>query len=435
MSALLDQATALEVTRARWDVRDLVHSRRALVWAFIAIHLAFLAALTPTIFTGNVLGDLPLYRDWAISGIDASQWPGIAFPWVYPVGALAPITIAEIAGPVFYQFVWFAMTAVLNAASVYFLLRAAPAGRNRYVGAWWWMLFLLILSPVALLRLEGIAAPLVIIGLSVLARRPFVASIILTAATWIKVWPVAILLAILATGRRWFTIVAGGALVTAVIVVTVYALGGIQYIASFVALQSDRGLQLEAPISTAWVWMSDLGIGRAFIWQDLIINTEQVSGPGDQVAAAIMDPAMLLAVCSIVALIVWARHRGVAATQLVLFGSLALVTALVVFNKVGSPQYTLWIAPIVAVGVCTSWAAWRTPAILMLAIGFITTLIFPVLYMPLENGNLAAAALLTARNLLLVVLLIWAVRELFHLARSARAPAQDPLRRELTPSP
>lgn len=420
MNPIVDDATLLPTPSRTEQAKELFQSRRALILTFIGIHVVFLAFLAPAMVVGDALGDLPLYRQWVIGGIEVNEWPALNYGWVYPAGALIPIVAATMAGPASFQLLWFIMTAGLNAVSVYYLVQAAPAGRRRYAGAWWWMLVLVVMSPVALLRLEGIAAPLAIIGLALLARRPFLASIVLSAATWIKVWPAAILLAIVATGRRWFTVVLGAITVTAGIVITVSALGGFQYLASFITMQSDRTLQVEAPISTAWVWMSDLHIGNAYVWQDKTLSTEEVTGPGANIAALVMTPLMLLAVATIFVLIVAARRRGVAPSQLTVNGSLALVTALVVFNKVGSPQYILWVAPIVAFGCATSARAWRTPAILTLVIAALTSLIFPVFYMPLLDGDVSAAALLTTRNALLIVLLGWSMQKLALLATAPR---------------
>ncbi|MFO7690203.1 MAG: hypothetical protein R6W83_06565 [Cryobacterium sp.] len=122
-------------------------------------------------------------------------------------------------------------------------------------------------------------------------------------------------------------------------------------------------------------------------------------------------------------LMLLALHRGGNPTELLFSGSLALVSAFVVFNKVGSPQYMLWIVPVVVVGITHGWARWRTPAYLMLVISVLTTLVFPVFYLPLVAGNLPALLLLTARNALLVVLFGGALLHLIALARR-HAPAR-----------
>ncbi|GAB3127115.1 glycosyltransferase 87 family protein [Glaciibacter psychrotolerans] len=421
MSSLLDQIDSqvsqlLTRRRRRW-----LSQPRTLCGGFLTLYAIFFVALLPTIIRGEVLGDLPLYRIWAENGLQGGVWPGISMPWVYPIGALVPITLAGLAGPAFYQLLWFLLTMVLNAGALAVL---TDFGRNRraYSAAWWWLLISLVLSPVALLRLEGLTAPLVIAGLVLLARRPVVASALLTVATWIKVWPVAVLLAIIAAGRHRMRVIVTASVVTAAVATTVWALGGLATLTSFVTMQSDRALQLEAPISTPWVWLAAVGHPGSFIYENVTLATREVAGPGATAAAAAMTPLMLLAVVGIFTLILRAKRRSRDVTQLMLVGALALSTALVVFNKVGSPQYMLWIAPIVAVGIANDGQRWRVPAYLMLGIGLLTTLVFPVSYQPLIAGDPAAVLLLTLRNALVVLMLLWSSRSLW-LLENVSVPA------------
>jgi Glycosyltransferase family 87 len=405
---LLERRLSTPLTPAR---RIWLHKPRTLWVGFVSLHLVFLLALLPAILTGSVLGDLPLYRTWATLGLDFGYWQGIDTEWVYPIGALAPIAVAGVGGPHLYQFLWFLMTAALNAFAVGIL---TDWGRRAagYGAAWWWLLLSFVLSPVGLLRLEGLTAPLVIAGLVLLAKRPIVASALLTVATWVKVWPAAVLLAVMGASRRRVTVVLTGVAITAAVIASVWAAGGLPFIAGFVTMQSDRGLQLEAPATTPWVWLAALGEPHTLIYQNDSIATREVIGPGTELVAAAMTPLMFTAVAVIFVLILVARQRTTDAGQLLLIGSLALVGAFVVFNKVGSPQYMLWIAPVIAVGVARSWRAWRVPAVLMLVISVLTTLVFPIFYLPLVDGDPLALALLTLRNGLLVVLLGWAVARL-----------------------
>ncbi|WP_426518922.1 glycosyltransferase 87 family protein [Diaminobutyricibacter sp. McL0618] len=392
--------------------------RRNVLSAFVGLHAIFLVALGPTILTGSVLGDLPLYRTWAIDALNYGQWPGISESWVYPVGALAPILAAAIAGPLFFQLIWFVIITALNGWSVLVLIRGESSAGYR--AAWWWMLFLLLMSPVALLRLEGLTAPLVVVGLIWLARRPLIAGVLLALAAWIKVWPAAVVLAATIGHRRRWPMLAAAAGVTAGIVATVAALGGLRFVAGFVTTQAQRGLQLEAPVTTPWLWMADLGAPNTYVWQNNLLSTEEVSGPGDSVAVTVMGFAMPIALALILVLMLWVHRTVGAHPGLALLGSLALVTALVAFNKVGSPQYILWIGPVVAVGVMADPPGWRVPSRLLLAIAGLTTLIFPILYMPLVGGDMAAATVLTVRNALLLVLLGWAIAGLIALRKSQR---------------
>ncbi|MBC7723486.1 MAG: DUF2029 domain-containing protein [Burkholderiaceae bacterium] len=403
--------------------RVLLRTPRTLWTAFIALHVLFLLALLPTILGGEVLGDLPLYRIWADAGLTHNFWQGIDKEWVYPIGALAPITIAGLAGPALYQLCWFLMTATLNGLAVGVLTRWGRDVRG-FSAAWVWLLLTFLLSPVGLLRLEGITAPLVVMALALIARRPVVAGALLAAATWIKVWPAAVLLAVLIASLRRISVLVTGIAVTAGVVSFTMIAGGAKFLTGFITMQSDRALQLEAPVTTPWVWLAALHKFNTQVYQNFAIETREVSGPGAGLVASLMTPVMFTAIAAIAVLILIALRRGAGAADLLLIGALALVSAFIVFNKVGSPQYMLWLVPIVVVGVTQSWQRWRVPAYLLVAISGLTTLVFPVYYLPLVDGDLFAVSLLTARNLLLGVLLLWAVAAVL---RAARRPVRDPV--------
>jgi len=425
MSQLVDRVDNRVARFLTPQRRLFLQRRRTLIWAFVVLHIVFFIALAPMMLTGQVLGDLPLYRQWAEMGFNHGFWQGIDSEWVYPIGAMGPIALADVGGPYLYQFMWFLMTVLLNAAAVATLTNF---GRriSGYKAAWWFLAASFLLSPVGLLRLEGLTAPLVIMGLVLLSRRPIVAGVLLTVATWIKVWPAAVVLAIVVASRRRVTMIATGAAVTALIAASVWALGGAQYLTGFITMQSDRALQLEAPVSTPWVWLAMLGQPQTSIYQNYAIATREIRGPGAEAAAAAMTPLMFAAIALIFVLMLIARRRGHDPAQLLLIGALALVTAFVVFNKVGSPQYMLWIAPVVAAGIVHGWYRWRVPAYLMLVIAGLTTLVFPVFYLPLIAGDPFSLVLLTLRNGLLVVLLGWAVLNLIRMVRTPGAHA--PLR-------
>lgn len=378
-------------------------------------------ALLPTILRGGALGDLALYRTWAETGLHFGVWHGIQEPWVYPIVALVPIVAAALGGPVLYQLHWFLMTTVLNALAVIVL---TDSGRKKsgYPAAWWWLLASFILSPVGLLRLEGIVAPLVIVALVLLQRRPAVAGVLLAVATWIKVWPIAIVLAIVGGARRRSAVISTFMGVSLGIAVVVVLLGGGAHLLSFAGMQTGRGLQLEAPVSTPWVWMAALGQPGSYIYQNAELATREVTGVGAHGAAALMTPLLAASVALIMVLIALARRNNHDREYLVLHGALTIAVALIVFNKVGSPQYMLWLVPIVVAGLASDLQRWRTPAALVLLTSVLTTLIFPIFYLPLAAGNLAAVTLLTTRNVLLIGLMLWS---LWRLVQLARAPAVE----------
>lgn len=398
------------------------------VWLFFAlIHAGFLARLLPFIIGGGVLSDIRFYREWAYLALDGGVWQGIDTAWVYPVGALAPMVVAAVFGPSLYQLAWFALFAGLNAVGTAVLLRRGTP--SSFTAAYWWLAATALLGPVAVGRIDGLTAPLVLSALLIVAARPFVASLVLSAATWMKVWPAAVVLASLVVVRSGRPRILGAGLaVTAACAAVVAAFGDVRNLTGFLSAQGARGMQLEAPLSTPGVWQAITGTSGAYFFEDEVINTMEVRGALSGVVGNLMTPLLALTVVLVAAFLAIALHRGAEAHALLATGSLALVCTLVVFNKVGSPQFMLWIAAVIAGGLVLDRARdWRYPALAMLATAGLTTLVYPVFYDALRYElNPAVAVLLTLRNLLVISIFLWSLVRLGRLTANARVPAAVP---------
>ncbi|WP_162149406.1 glycosyltransferase 87 family protein [Arthrobacter sp. Br18] len=388
------------------------------VWIiFAVIHIGFLARLLPFITSGGVLSDIRLYREWAYQALNDGVWQGIDAAWVYPVGALVPMLFATVLGPQLYQLTWFLLFAVLNAAGVAALIRTPS--RQRFLAAYWWLAATALLGPVAVGRLDGLTAPMVIVGILLLGTKPVAASLILSAATWVKVWPAAVLLAAVVTLRSRVRIVLAGAALSIGIAAVVVLFGDLRNLTSFLGAQGARGMQLEAPLSTPGVWQAITGSSGAVIFEDDEINTMEVRGALSAQVAALMSPLLAVALVLTAALVAFALRRGAPPERVLAAGSLALVSTLVVFNKVGSPQFMLWIAAVIAAGmVLDTHANWRFPAIAMLVTAGLTTLVYPIFYDALRfDLSPAIAAVLTVRNLLVICIFGWSLVQLGRLSR------------------
>ncbi|MHA7239482.1 glycosyltransferase 87 family protein [Arthrobacter sp. TMS1-12-1] len=396
------------------------------VWLFFGlIHLGFLARLLPFILAGGVLSDIRFYRQWAYQALGDGVWQGIDTAWVYPVGALAPMLAAAVFGPYLYQFAWFVLFAGLNAVGVAALIRRGTP--SSFTAAYWWLTATALLGPVAVGRIDGLTAPLVITALLIVATRPFLASLVLSAATWMKVWPAAVVLAALVVVREGrLRILAAGVALTAGIAVVVAVFGDVRNLTGFLSAQGARGMQLEAPLSTPGVWQAITGASGAYFFEDEVINTMEVRGALSGLVGDLMSPLLALTVVLVAVFLGVALHRGAEPGALLATGSLALVSTLVVFNKVGSPQFMLWIAATIAAALVLDRAAeWRYPAIAMLVTAALTTLVYPVFYDALRYDlDPAVAVLLTLRNLLVVSIFGWSLVRLGRLTARARSAAE-----------
>lgn len=396
---------------------------------FAAIHLVFLLLAGILSLRGEAFSDTFIYRIWASVDFNETLVVGPS-PWVYPILALIPMAIADLFGPSPFLFIWVLMIAALNTLAVG-KLTSWGKKRETIPAALWWIAFTALLAWLGFARVDGLTAPVVLIALSIGVASPFLTSVILSVATWTKVWPAAVVLALFTVVKQRVQVVLAGVLVTALVVAVALAMNALPKLLNFLLEQGDRGMQLEATFTTPWLWMSVLGLGGARMYMNQDINSMQVDGPGSEVMSFLMQPLLIAAALLVAALVFWALHTGkrnggADRTALLLFGSLALVTAFVVFNKVGSPQFMVWLAPAVAVGLSYQWKAWRIPATMLIGVAILTFLVYPLFYDALSHNNPAMAAVLTLRNLLLVVLFVWSVRQLFLMGRNpARIPRHD----------
>ena len=393
-----------------------------MLWvAFAIVHIgvAVLGFVQPNQPMGDVTN---VYDPWSTWAVEGRAIVGITETWVYPQLALVPMILAQgfewIAG---YEVAWAILTIICDALAFAVLVgNGRSAGRS--TAAWFWLAFIALLGPVGMYRLDGITVPLALVGCLWLVGRPWLGSILLAVATWIKVWPAALLAAAVIAVRRRLAVVGGALIVSAVTLAAVFAAGGARHAFGFIGDQTDRGLQLEAPVSAYYLWRAVAGIPGSFIYYDQDLLTFQVAGPEVDAVIAVMTPLLILAVLGVAALGAYRAWRGAGFLRLFPPLALALVAAFVVFNKVGSPQYMTWIIPPLVVGLVIDRHRWRGPAALALVIALVTQAVYPLTYWGLLDAEAVPAALLTARNALVVVLLVWAIVRVARVPRRAPAP-------------
>ncbi|MCR6688888.1 glycosyltransferase 87 family protein [Cellulomonas sp.] len=415
----------------------MLRSPLALWCAFLLVH-GWILVVGVWWKPSETFWDIDLYRWWVWQGLHQGVWPVLDGPWVYPVGALVPMLAAGVGGTGYghgYALAWTLWLTAFNAAGVLALLHAPRVVGHRRVartqaGAWWWIAFIALLGPVAIGRLDGAVAPLVVGALVLALRHPAVASALLTFGAWVKVAPGALLLPLFLVVRRKAEVVAAAATVSAVVVLGVAAGGGAAHLTSFLDQQDGRGLQIEAVGATPWVlastWRPDL---RIELNAELV--TWEVHGTGTQAVADALGALFYLGLAAAAVLLWWCARRlgdrlwndATVRAQVLLRGALLVSLLLIVLNKVGSPQYVGWIAPPVAVALALRLPRWRTTAWLVAGIAGVTQLVFPWGYADITGGGTGMVLVLAARNVALVVLTVLVVRDLVRDVRTA-APAR-----------
>ncbi|AZS40959.1 hypothetical protein CVS54_02304 [Microbacterium oxydans] len=398
----------------------------AVLWfAFLLAHL--LTAWAGWVYPSQPMGDVVLvYEPWASSALDGGPIVGVTETWVYPQLALMPMLVAKmLAAPLVpllgvsgaYLIGWAALVVIVDAVAFGVLVGRSPS-RPRRVAAWFWCAALLLLGPIALYRIDAITVPIAVIGGLWLVSRPVVGAALLTVGAWIKIWPGALVLAAVIALRARMRVLFAALAVTAGVVAALLVLGADSEILGFLTEQTGRGLQIEAVAATPFLWLAVTGAAR--IEYSFEILTFQITAPGVDAVAAVLTPLMAVCVLAVAAVGALKAIRGARFTRLFPPLALALVTLLIVTNKVGSPQFQTWlIAPMILWLVLDRVRA-RVPAVVVLALCLLTCLVYPIGYDALLRADTLSVAVLTVRNALLIVLLVLGIRALL------RVPVRQP---------
>jgi hypothetical protein len=251
-----------------------------------------------------------------------------------------------------------------------------------------------------------VSAALAIFGLVAISRNSTgIAAALFTIAGWIKIWPVALFAAMIAVFKNRVQAVVVATIISASVVGIGLLAGGTK-VFGFVLQQQERGIQIESVMATPWMWLAKFGLADIFF--DDVVITNQVYGPLVQEVSSVANYILFIALGITAFLAFRAIRAGRDRTQVFVFAALTGVLDLIVFNKVGSPQFMIWLAvPLVAL----IYFGINRPKVALLvgsAILLLTQLVYPVFYIDLLGLETLPLWLLTLRNLLLVVLLVWA---------------------------
>jgi len=279
-----------------------------------------------------------------------------------------------------------------------------------------WLAAAPMMGPLAVTRFDLVPGVLAGAAVLLLARRPALSTVFIAMGAAIKLWP-AVLLPALAAPRstRWRVIVAS--LVSGLVIAGgVVAIGGVDRLLSPLTWQSDRGLQIESlaalPLMIVWSVARD-----PWVVDFSIYITSQISGPGDRLLITL---STIATAASLVAMAVlwfraWRRGATIGAETV---GWIFLTTTglLILTNKVFSPQYLLWLSPVAIAMVALAPrgdTGVRRFVVLLLSVGVLTQLIYPILYLWISEiywANPLGVALLALRDVFLVGFVVYAWR-------------------------
>jgi hypothetical protein len=392
-------------------------------WFVLAIALvAQLTLIWLGTASGDPFGDVRYtYSSWVTTSQQHGYILGLNEPWVYPYIANIPVRLANWIWPADYMTGWFLLVVNLNMLLIAYLLGWGKK-MDRVKAAWFFIACVFLCGPVAIGRLEVFSLILTVLAaISFIDQRKTVSMQFFSLATWIKVSPVAgIFTGFVTSDNRW-KFIRNMAIGTSVIVLIGLLLGGNQNMYSFIGLQSGRGIQVESTIGIIWLIQILFKIPGPKIYYDNEILTFQVSGFGVSEVASLMTLVQFGALAITIFLGFRAKRAGARTNSLFAWMFLTATLDLLVFNKVGSPQYQLWVIGAALFGILASTPNWKLVTRLTLVTSALSWLIFPIYYGSLLDGTTPGSALLVFRNLGVVAILVYSNIQLTKLGNKAKS--------------
>ena len=345
--------------------------------------------LVPAIGIAPEGGDLDVFSGYAARIVDGGvPYRDVALE--YPPGALAAIVPAGLGSPNEHRYaVRFELVMLGLFAAIVILLTRRP--RAAFVVA----LAPLLLGPLVLKRFDVLPALLTLIALQLALRRRYTwSAVALGIGTAVKLYPALLLpILVIAAGRRAGARVIGAFAAACAVVVVPFVVLSPHGVIESVRAQVGRHLQIETPLASLALLAHSVGVVQVGV-----VSEAHTYGLGGTSGVLLAGLTTLLFLGSL-GVIWWRAPRLVGSRDGLVLAWAATLGAAVVFGRVLSPQYLIWLLPIVPL-VSLRATLWLVAALV------VTNVWYPAPYLDvvvrMERGDIA---LLVVRNALLTGLL------------------------------
>lgn len=380
----------------------------------VVIAVVLLPVFSETRVTEVSSLDVGLYRWYGEAIVDGAV-PFRDVPIEYPPAAVALFVLPALVTSSYFSYA-IVFAGIVGGAGMAGLVLAARIGTMLAPPSREWLIRTLaaavligLLGAVALTRFDFVPAALTVAALyALLGDRFRWAGVLLGAAVAVKLYPAVIVpVAAVYVFRR-----SGGRAVAAfiglVLVVVVATYGPFLLVApeglhDSLRVQIERALQLES-LGASLLWLAKeaglVGWPEQNVYYALNFHEADIVAAGSAVAGA-----------AVLAILCWQQARGPADGTRLVRGAFASVATFVVFAKVLSPQYLLWLVLLVPALRGTR----STPVVGLLAAAVAATAIYFPRWFAVAALDLAPEWLgvIVLRNLLLaafLAVLVWSGR-------------------------
>jgi len=347
-------------------------------------------------------GDVELYQFWSLGliqrifPINDSMWqypPLAGFIFTIPQYIFGNSNIGFIFTMIFFDFL--ILVTILKFGRSLFE-RKIPVSLDGFAGAWFWIIWPILMGPLLLTRFDLVPTFFAILGLiAVYEKRINLASFLITIGTLLKLWPI-LILSILdkkIIRRMILPISIFGAFI--LIFIEFISVGSL----SFLENQSSRGLQVESVAGILYVIYKLLGGNVEYPFRFGSLEVEAVFA--NQIAF-LLNISTLIFFLIIFILNIKGKLSGLNIFE----KSLIVIIFAIGLSRVFSPQFWIWIGGLSALVVIFINTKLKRVILLLSISALFTQILYPALYVGLLSGEFFPSLIQIIRIVLFVSAMI-----------------------------
>ena len=349
-------------------------------------------------------GDVDLYNFWA-KALVRGIFPIEDSMWQYPPLAGVVFAIPQwLFGNALTGFIVFMIVidlliliTLLIAGLNRFKFNSSSTSLNGLSGAWFWVLWPILMGPLALTRFDVVPTLFALLALMALSNkrvRPYLSGFLLGIGALVKLWP---MLLFVIYPKKVLKKVSASFISTLVLVILFMSTWSVGF-SNFLNNQTSRGLQVESIAATPFVLAKLFGANVEYPFRYGSLEVQ---------AAFATEIGFLLNLFTLIVFIaLFVLNYQNKLNYLNLFDkALVIVMISIALSRVFSPQFWVWIGGLAALSLINKETKLKKVIVLLSISAFLTQLLYPGQYVQLLSGEFFATLLQLTR----VTLFVWAL--------------------------
>jgi hypothetical protein len=349
-------------------------------------------------------GDVDLYNFWA-KGLVKGIFPIDDPMWQYPPLAGVVFAIPQwIFGNALTGFIIFMiifdlliLITLLITGLNRFKSNSSSTSLNGLSGAWFWILWPILMGPLALTRFDVVPTFFALLALIVLSHkkmRPYFSGFLLGIGALVKLWPMLLFVIYPKNVVKKVSTSFVSTLLLMILFMSTWSVG----FTNFLNNQTSRGLQVESIAATPFVLAKLFGANVEYPFRYGSLEVQALYA--NQIGFLLN---LFTLIVFVILLILNFQNK---LNYLNLFDkALVIVMISIALSRVFSPQFWVWIGGLSALALINKETKLKKVIVLLSISAFLTQLLYPGQYVQLLSGDLLATLLQLSR----VTLFVWAL--------------------------